>query len=262
MELVLEMSATALGTLRDVMPIVVILVVFQFAVLRRRPPRLRRMAIGFLYVFIGLTLFLVGLDQALFPIGRTMARQLTAPEFLALASGATAAHWWDYAWVYAFAFAVAFAATVAEPALIAVTLKAREVSGGAIPVLGLRVMVALGVASGVAIGTFRIVTGTPLPFYILAAYAVVLLQTLTAPPSMIPLAYDSGGVATSTVTVPVVTALGLGLAAAIPGRNPLIDGFGLIAFACLFPIMSVLAYAWGAEHLPRAKRQAKREGSE
>ena len=123
-------------------------------------------------------------------------------------------------------------------------------------------MVALGVASGVAIGTFRIVTGTPLPFYILAAYAVVLLQTLTAPRSMIPLAYDSGGVATSTVTVPVVTALGLGLAAAIPGRNPLLDGFGLIAFACLFPIMSVLAYAWGAEHLPRAKRQAKREGSE
>lgn len=262
MELVREIGATAMETLRDVMPIVLILVIFQFAVLGWRPPRLRRIAIGFLYMFIGLTLFLVGLDQALFPIGRTMARQLTAPEFIAPASGATAAHWWDYAWVYAFAFAVAFATTVVEPALIAVTFKAHEVSGGAIPMLGLRVMVALGVATGVAVGTFRIVTGTPLPFYILAAYAVVLLQTLTAPRALVPVAYDSGGVATSTVTVPVVTALGLGLAAAIPGRNPLLDGFGLIAFACLFPIMSVLAYAWGAEHLPRAKKRGMREKPE
>jgi Protein of unknown function (DUF1538) len=262
MELVREIGATAMETLRDVVPIVLILVIFQFAVLGRRPPRLRRIAIGFLYMFIGLTLFLVGLEQALFPIGRTMARQLTAPEFIAPASGATAAHWWDYAWVYAFAFAVAFATTVIEPALIAVTLKAHEVSGGAIPMLGLRVMVALGVATGVAVGTFRIVTGTPLPFYILAAYAIVLLQTLTAPRALVPVAYDSGGVATSTVTVPVVTALGLGLAAAIPGRNPLLDGFGLIAFACLFPIMSVLAYAWGAEHLPRAKKRGMREKPE
>ncbi len=261
MELVREMAMIAGGTARDVMPIVLILLVFQFAVLRRRPPRLRRISIGFLYMFIGLTLFLVGLDQALFPIGRTMARQLTAPEFIAPAAG-DAALWWDYAWVYAFAFAVAFAATVAEPALIAVTLKAHKVSGGAIPVLGMRVMVALGVASGVAIGTFRIVTGTPLPFCIIAVFAIVIAQTLTAPRALVPLAYDSGVAATSTVTVPVVTALGLGLAAAIPGRNPLIDGFGLIAFACLFPIMSVLAYAWGAEHLPRAKRQTKREESE
>ena len=259
MELVREMAMIAAGTARDVMPIVLILVVFQFAVLRRRPPHLRRIAIGFVYMFIGLTLFLVGLDQALFPIGRTMARQLTAPEFIAPAAG-DAALWWDYAWVYAFAFA--FAATVAEPALIAVTLKAHEVSGGAIPVLGMRVMVALGVASGVAIGTFRIVTGTPLPFYIIAAFAVVIAQTLTAPRALVPLAYDSGVAATSTVTVPVVTALGLGVAAAIPGRDPLLDGFGLIAFACLFPIMSVLAYAWGAEHLPRAKRQARREAPE
>jgi hypothetical protein len=260
MELLQEMSATALATLRDVMPIVLILVVFQFVVLRRRPPHLRRVVIGFLYVFVGLTFFLVGLDQALFPVGRTMAEQLTAPEFVAPAAG-TAPHWWDYAWVYAFAFAVAFAATVAEPALIAVAIKAYEVSGGAIPVLGLRLMVAFGVACGVAIGTFRIVTGTPLPVYIIAAYAVVLVQTMTAPRSIIPLAYDSGGVATSTVTVPVLTALGLGLAASIPGRDPLLDGFGLIAFAVLFPIMSVLAFAWGAEHLPRMKRKVRREKS-
>lgn len=260
MELAREMTMMAVGTARDVMPIVLILVVFQFAVLRRRPPRLNRIAIGFLYMFIGLTLFLVGLDQALFPIGRIMAQQLTALAFIGL--GATAAHWGDYAWVYAFAFAVAFAATVAEPALIAVTLKAHRVSGGAIPVLGMRVMVALGLATGVAIGAFRIVTGTPLPFYIIAAFAVVIAQTLTAPRALVPLAYDSGVAATSTVTVPVVTALGLGLAAAIPGRDPLIDGFGLIVFACLFPIMSVLAYAWGAEHLPRAKRRAEREATE
>ena len=259
MDLLHEMATTALATLRDVVPIVLILVVFQFAVLRRRLPQLRRVVIGFVYVFVGLTFFLVGLDQALFPIGRTMAAQLTAPEFVAPAAG-MAAHWWDYAWVYAFAFSVAFAATVAEPALIAVAMKAYEVSGGAIPVLGLRLMVALGVGTGVAIGTFRIVTGTPLPVYIIAAYVVVLFQTMTAPRSIIPLAYDSGGVATSTVTVPVVTALGLGLATAIPGRDPLLDGFGLIAFAVLFPIMSVLAFGWGAEHLPRLKRKADREG--
>lgn len=261
MELIHEMAATALATVRDVMPIILILVVFQFAVLRRQPPNLRRIVIGFLYVFIGLTFFLVGLEQALFPIGKTMARQLTAPEFVAPMPSPTVA-WTDYTWVYVFAFAVAFAATIAEPALMAVAIKAYEVSGGAIPVLGLRLMVALGVAAGVAIGTFRIVSGTPLPLYIIAAYAIVLFQTMTAPRAIIPLAYDSGGVATSTVTVPVVTALGLGLASAIPGRDPLVDGFGLIAFAVLFPIMSVLAFGWGAEHLPFMKRRGRREKSE
>lgn len=261
MELIHEMAATALATVRDVMPIILILVVFQFGVLRRQPPNLRRIVIGFLYVFIGLTFFLVGLEQALFPIGKTMARQLTAPEFVSPMPSPTVA-WTDYTWVYVFAFAVAFAATIAEPALMAVAIKAYEVSGGAIPVLGLRLMVALGVAAGVAIGTFRIVSGTPLPLYIIAAYAIVLFQTMTAPRAIIPLAYDSGGVATSTVTVPVVTALGLGLASAIPGRDPLVDGFGLIAFAVLFPIMSVLAFGWGAEHLPFMKRRGRREKSE
>ena len=261
MEFVQEMSTTALGTVRDVIPIVFILVVFQFVVLRRRPPQLRRVVIGFGYVFVGLTLVLVGLEQALFPIGRTMAQQLAAPEFVAPLSG-VAASWKDYVWVYAFAFAVAFAATIAEPALIAVAIKAYQVSGGAIPVLGLRLMVALGLAAGVAVGTFRIVTGIPLPYCILTAYAVVLFQTLTAPRAIIPLAYDSGVAATTAVTVPVVTALGLGLATTIPGRDPLIDGFGLIAFAVLFPIMSVLAFGWGAEHLPFFKRRARREGSE
>lgn len=264
MDLLRLTAETAVQTARDVSPILLILVLFQVVVLRRRPPNLRRIMVGFLYVFIGLTMFLVGLEEALFPLGKTMALQLTAPTVTDAASGtgttggaaAAGGHWWNYYRVYAFAFAIGFATTIAEPALIAVTLKAHEVSGGAIPVLGLRLMVALGVAVGVTVGTFRIVTGTPLPFYIIAGYAIVMLQTLTAPRIIVPLAYDSGGVTTSTVTVPVVTALGLGLAAAIPGRNPLIDGFGLIAFASLFPIMSVLAYAWGAEHLAWRRRTA------
>ena len=148
--------------------------------------------------------------------------------------------------MYVFAAAVGFATTVAEPSLIAVALKAEEVSGGAVRSWGLRLAVAVGVAVGVSLGCFRIVTGTPLPWYIIAAYAVVIVQTFRSNKTIVPLAYDSGGVTTSTVTVPVVAALGLGLAASIPGRNPLIDGFGLIAFASVFPIMSVLAYAIAA----------------
>jgi hypothetical protein len=184
----------------------------------------------------------VGLEQALFPIGKTMAAQLTAPTFVG-ASSDGGIDWRNYVWVYVFAAAVGFATTIAEPSLIAVSLKAQDISGGAINVLGLRLAVAIGVAFGVGLGAFRIVTGTSLPLYIIAGYSVVILQTFRAPKTIIPLAYDSGGVTTSTVTVPVVTALGLGLASTIPGRSPLIDGFGLIAFASVFPIMSVLAYA-------------------
>lgn len=211
--------------------------------LRRAPPNPRRSLVGFAYVLAGLTLFLVGLEAALFPLGETMARQLTSADVIGAASATGAPDWRDFGWVYAFGAAIGFATTVAEPALIAVSLKAEEMSGGALSAWGLRVAVAVGVAIGVALGTFRIVTGTPLPYYIMAGYAVVIVLTWRAAKSIVPLAYDSGGVTTSTVTVPVVTALGLGLASAIPGRNPLIDGFGLIAFASLFPIMSVMGYA-------------------
>ncbi|RMD69010.1 MAG: DUF1538 domain-containing protein, partial [Gammaproteobacteria bacterium] len=148
-----------------------------------------------------------------------------------------------YYWVYGFAAAIGFATTIAEPALIAVALKAHEVSGGAIHPWGLRIAVAVGVGIGIALGAFRIVTGTPLPLYIIAGYVLVIIQTAFAPRIIIPLAYDSGGVTTSTVTVPLVTALGLGLASTVPGRSPLMDGFGLIAFASLFPIMTVMGYA-------------------
>lgn len=241
--------ATARATVLDVAPIIAILAFFQFAVLRRPLPHLRRIVVGLVYVVVGMTLFLVGLEEALFPLGRGMAQQLTAAAVTGAGGGAI--DWRDYGWVYAFAVAIGFATTIAEPALLAVALKAHQVSGGAIPVLGVRLAVAAGVAVGVGLGCFRIVSGTPLPLYMIAGYVLVVLQTATAPRLIVPLAYDSGGVTTSTVTVPVVTALGLGLAASIPGRNTLADGFGLIAFASLCPIMSVLAYAWLADALAR-----------
>ena len=243
MNAVLDFAADFLGTVAttvfDVLPILAILVVFQVVVLRRRVQNLRGIIVGFLCVLLGLALFLIGLERALFPIGETMARQLTE----AAATPGAAVDWRDYTLVYAFAAAIGFAATIAEPPLIAVALKAEKVSGGAISAWGLRIAVAVGVAVGVSLGCFRIVTGTPLPWYIVAAYVVVIAQTFRASRTIIPLAYDSGGVTTSTVTVPVVAALGLGLAANVPGRSPLIDGFGLIAFASVFPIMSVLGYA-------------------
>lgn len=241
-EFLAHLLHTAQATLFDLSPILAVLVFFQLAVLRRPLPNPRRIAIGTLYVFVGMTFFIVGLEEALFPIGRTMAEQLTAPQFVDSVTG-TSPDWRAYWWVYVFAFAIAFCTTIAEPALIAVSIKAHEVSAGGIPVAGLRIAVAFGVAFGVALGTFRIVTGTSIAMYISIAYVIVVLQTLVAPRMIIPIAYDSGGVSTSTVTVPVITALGLGLASTIPGRSPLIDGFGLIAFACLFPIMSVLGYA-------------------
>ena len=258
MDLVYHTLSTLGATVLDVAPIVAILFVFQTFVLRRRPPNLRRIAIGFVYVVLGLCMFLVGLEEALFPIGKTMAEQLTAPQFIG-GSWHGGRDWSDYLWIYAFAFAIGFATTIAEPALIAVSLKAKEVSGGAINVLGLRLAVAVGVAFGVSLGTFRIVTGTSLPYYIIAGYVVVILQTWRASKTIIPLAYDSGGVTTSTVTVPVVTALGLGLASTLPGRSALIDGFGLIAFASVFPIMSVLAYASLTAWIQRVKERAVRK---
>ncbi len=229
------------GTLLDVLPIAAILFVFQAFVVRRKPAHLKRILFGFLYVLLGLSLFLVGLEEALFPLGKTMANLLTNPEFLGIAKGSPV-YWADYMWVYLFAAMIGFATTIAEPSLIAVSLKAQEVSGGSLRAFELRIAVAVGVAVGVSVGAYRIVSGTPLPYYIMAGYGIVILQTLFATKSIIPLAYDSGGVTTSTVTVPVVAALGLGLATAIPGRSPLLDGFGLIAFASVFPIVSVFGY--------------------
>ena len=240
-----HMLDTFISTVVDVIPIVTILFGFQLAVLRKPIANLAKVILGFFYVILGLSLFLLGLELALFPLGETMAEQLTAPEFLYSFKDDISAslHWIDYYWVYLFAFSIGFSTTIAEPALIAVAIKANQVSGGAISVTGLRVSVALGVASGISLGSYRIVVGDPIHYYIMAGYIIVIIQTYFAPKIIIPLAYDSGGVTTSTVTVPIVTALGLGLASTVPGRNPVIDGFGLIAFASLFPIISVMAYA-------------------
>ncbi|MEE9139649.1 MAG: DUF1538 domain-containing protein [Alphaproteobacteria bacterium] len=251
------LAQTLWATFFDVVPIVATLFVFQVLVLRRRIPNLRRVCIGFAYVVVGLALFLLGLEHALFPLGETMAVQLTMrSQALGGAAQAVGLGWQHYGWIYVFAAAIGFATTIAEPALIAVALKAGEASGGTLRPFGLRIVVAVGVAVGVALGTFRIVTGTPLYYYIMAGYVVVIVQTAFARRAIIPLAYDSGGVTTSTVTVPLVTALGLGLASMIPGRSALIDGFGLIALASLFPMMTVMGYAQLGAWWRRATRRA------
>ncbi len=244
-EFFMQLLMVTLDTVFDVLPIVVIIFGFQFLVIRQPVPHLKQVLLGFLYVLLGLSFFLVGLEQALFPIGELMATQLTDPVFIygSLEKVPEFLHWSDYKWVYIFAASIGFSTTIAEPSLLAVALKAHEVSAGTISVWGLRVAVAFGVAFGIALGTYRIVSGTPLHYFIIFGYVIVIIQTFFAPKMIIALAYDSGGVTTSTVTVPLVTALGLGLASTVPGRSALLDGFGLIAFASLFPIISVMAYA-------------------
>ena len=265
MDVLTQIIDVTLNTVKDVLPIAVILFGFQFAVIRRKPANLGEILIGFVWVLIGLSLFLLGLELCLFPLGRLMAEQLTNPAFIEasrfgseLAAGFT---WRDYYWVYIFALLIGFSTTIAEPSLIAVAIKANEVSGGAIGVWGLRLSVAFGVAIGISLGWYRIVVGDPIHWYIIAGYVVVVIQTSVAPKMIIPLAYDSGGVTTSTVTVPLVAALGLGLSETVPGRNPLIDGFGLIAFASLFPIMSVMAYAQLAEFREKRAKKVKSRSS-
>ncbi|MBF0610843.1 MAG: DUF1538 domain-containing protein [Magnetococcales bacterium] len=244
MELLLKLWQTFTGTFLDVIPIVMATLGFQKVILRQEIPNLKRLLVGLVYVMAGLVFFLVGLEQALFPVGELMAKQLTDPQFL-FGSATTPDNvpWYKYYWVYIFAALIGFSTTIAEPALLAVAMKASEVSMGTIRPFPLRIAVAIGVAIGIALGSFRIVTGTSLAAYIIVGYIIVIIQTQYAPRTIIPLAYDSGGVTTSTVTVPLVAALGLGLASTIPGRSPAIDGFGLIAFASLFPMITVMGYA-------------------
>ncbi len=236
-----------LETTRDILPIAVIIIGFQLLVIRKPLPNPGKTLLGFFYVLLGIAFFLKGLEMALFPLGKLMAVELTAPEFLGISNNTAAATWQTYFWVYVFAASIGFATTLAEPALLAVAIKAEEISGGAIHAWGLRIAVSMGVAFGITLGTYRIVIGAELYYFIITGYIVVIIQTAFAPKLIIGLAYDSGGVTTSTVTVPLVTALGLGLSSAVPGRNPLLDGFGLIAFASLFPIIAVLTYAQIAE---------------
>ena len=226
-----------LETFWAVAPIAAILFIFQLGILKQKIPHLKRIITGFVLVWIGLTFLIIGLEKALFPLGKIMAIQLTSNDLVS-----DPLNWYDYYWVYIFAGCIGFATTIAEPSLLAVAIKANQVSGGFIKVKALRVIVAIGVAIGIALGSFRIVAGLPLQYFIIGGYILVLIQTYFSPKNIIALAYDTGGVTTSIVTVPIIAALGLGLSGAIDGRNPLTDGFGLIAFASLFPIMSVLAY--------------------
>jgi len=257
-EWLIQIVQMIMHTSMDVLPIISIIFVFQLFVIRQSIPNIKQVMIGFVYVVLGLSLFLLGLEQALFPLGKIMAEQLTSHNFIHGVEVMTSDHivyWTDYYWVFIFAFAIGFSTTIAEPSLIAVALKAHEVSGGAISVRGLRLAVALGVAVGISLGSYRIIVGWPIHYFIIIGYIVVVIQTFFAPKMIVALAYDSGGVTTSTVTVPLVAALGLGLAEAIPDRNVLIDGFGLIAFASLFPIISVMAYAQISEY--KASRSKK-----
>ncbi len=264
MEFLTDFKDILFLTLRDVTPILALILGFQLAVLRQPLLHPKRLILGGIYVVLGLSLFIIGLEKALFPLGKMMATQLSDPVFLYGTEAVPATpDWLDYGWIYLFAALVGFATTIAEPSLIAVAYKANEVSGGSISQWGLRITVAFGVAFGISIGTFRIVSGTPLYLYILIGYIIVIIQTVFAPKNIIPLAYDSGGVTTSTVTVPLVAALGLGLASTVPGRNPALDGFGLIAFASLFPIITVLGYAqFGQWMATRQRKKASKENKD
>ncbi len=254
MELAIHFALKLLETAKNVLPIASVIIVFQLLVIRKSLPHCKKTLAGFFYVLLGIVFFLEGLEMALFPVGSLMASQLTKPEFLGINSLSQTISWQTYSWVYGFAASIGFATALAEPALLAVALKAEEISGGTIRPWGLRIAVATGVSFGLALGAFRIVTGIELYLLILSGYMVVIIQTLFTPKMIIGLAFDLGGVTTSMVTVPLVTALGLGLAEAVPGRNPVLDGFGMIAFASLFPVISVLGYAqlahWlGGKHL-------------
>jgi len=238
-----ELGITFLYTIRDVAPIVVLIAIFQILIIKRTIPNLKKVIVGVALVVFGLTFFLIGLEKALFPLGELMAKQLSKPEFVAKNYSGSLTDWQAYYWVYIFAALIGFSTTIAEPALYAVAAKANEVSGGTIGTLYLRVVVAIGVAFALVVGTYRIVVGDSLATYIMVGYIIVVIQTIFVKKDLVALAYDSGGVTTSTVTVPIVAALGLGLASVVPGRNPALDGFGLIAFASVFPMITVLGYA-------------------
>ncbi|AXH08940.1 permease [Malaciobacter halophilus] len=220
---------------KDVAPILVIILFFQYIVLKKKIQNLKTVFLGFALVIIGLYAFILGLEMGLFSLGETMAFQLTKGNSVLV--------------IYSFAFAIGFSTTMAEPSLMAIAKKAKEISDGKINDFALRFFVALGVAIGIALGAFRIVDGGHIHYYIIVGYIVVIILTFLSPKYIIPIAYDSGGVTTSTVTVPLVAALGIGLATNIEGRSALIDGFGLIAFASLFPMITVMLYGIVIEKL-------------
>ncbi|MGF1822901.1 DUF1538 domain-containing protein [Vibrio splendidus] len=239
MTAVLALFRAMLGSLRDLLPIVAVIAFFQLAVLQEPLPHLLSILTGLVLVVFGLTFFIFGLEMGLFPIGESMAQAFARKG--------------SVFWLLTFAFCLGFGTTIAEPALTAVAAEAAEVAaeGGVIPnsldereqyANGLRFTVALSVGIAILLGVLRILKGWPIQYMIIGGYIGVVVLTAFAPENIIGIAYDSGGVTTSTITVPLVTALGVGLASAIKGRNPMIDGFGLIAFASLLPMMFVMVY--------------------
>ena len=239
MESLKAIWAALFESLRDLLPIILVIGFFQFAVLQQPIPNLGEIVIGIVFVVIGLTLFVQGLNLSLFPIGESMAYSFASKGSLF--------------WLLCFAFALGFGTTIAEPALIAVASEAALIAANGNMIenteqsqesyaLGLRITVAVSVGVAIMIGVFRIVKGWPIQYLIVIGYSGVVIMTVFAPPEIIGIAYDSGGVTTSTITVPLVTALGVGLASSIKGRNPMVDGFGLIAFASLTPMIFVMGY--------------------
>jgi hypothetical protein len=234
-----QLLDSLLDSFRDLAPIILVIGFFQLVVVRQPLPNLGDFIVGFVLVTLGLTFFVRGLNMGLFPLGEAMAYDFARKGSLA--------------WLLVFAFALGFGTTVAEPALIAVAGEAARVAADAHMIaadeasmdryaFGLRMTVALSVGLAVLVGVYRILRGWPIQYLIIGGYIGVVVMTLFAPTEIIGIAYDSGGVTTSTITVPLVTALGVGLASSIRGRNPLTDGFGLIAFASLTPMIFVMAY--------------------
>ncbi|MBE1277646.1 MULTISPECIES: DUF1538 domain-containing protein [Enterovibrio] len=228
-----------LGSFKDLLPIILVIGFFQVFVLQQPMPDLASILVGLVLVVMGLTFFVFGLEMGLFPIGESMAHALARKG--------------SVFWLMVFAFLLGFGTTIAEPALTAVAAEAAEVAaeGGMIPMAmeaqdsyanGLRITVALSVGFAIMLGVLRILKGWPIHRIIIGGYLLVVAMTMIAPRYIIGIAYDSGGVTTSTITVPLVTALGVGLATVIKGRNPMVDGFGLIAFASLSPMIFVMVY--------------------
>ena len=226
-------------SLTDLLPIIIVIAFFQIIVLKQPLPQIGEVLWGALLVVAGLSLFVQGLEMSLFPIGEAMAHALARKGSLF--------------WLLSFAFALGFSTTVAEPALIAVASEAAEIAGQAGLIdpsktslnqyaFGLRMTVAFSVGLAILIGVMRIIRGWPIHYLIISGYVIVMLMTIIAPKEIIGIAYDTGGVTTSTITVPLVAALGVGLASTIRGRSPLVDGFGLIAFASLLPMIFVMGY--------------------
>ncbi|MDN3698779.1 MULTISPECIES: DUF1538 domain-containing protein [Vibrio] len=239
MAAILSLFKAMLGSFRDLLPIVLVIAFFQLVVLQEPLPNLISILVGLLLVVLGLTFFIFGLEMGLFPIGESMAQAFARKG--------------SVFWLICFAFCLGFGTTIAEPALTAVADEAAEVAaeGGMIIHTeaamsdyadGLRLTVAFSVGIAIVLGVLRILKGWPIHYMIIAGYIGVVILTGFAPENIIGIAYDSGGVTTSTITVPLVTALGVGLASSIKGRNPMIDGFGLIAFASLLPMMFVMVY--------------------